>query len=318
MSTQALQAGISYTDNLTSIFTEIDDKGIAILFSFIEDETCTVEASITDNFVETNHSVQDHIAVKPKIYRLRGCVGELVYKSSDMFSKAISEKINSNPILSKTLNAMKPIAAISPIVSSYTQAAKNIVDQIEDSYKRYKQMIENSILKKGRATTNRMQQETVATLNRILELRQPVNLKGLKYGELILTEGDGYDRKYYIQSVSAHQGNNDFISDIEVTIKEFRIATTQVTEVDKNNIVSVQKTPEQNIGNAKTQNIEINNENLNAAPGAKALQKGFEKLEDGHPVVSKVTKWFANRVTAYNAQMLGNGMNIISGGWGKK
>lgn len=246
-------------DNFTSILTEIDDKGVAILFSFIEDETCTVEASITDNFVESNHSVQDHIAVKPKIYRLRGCVGELVYKASDMFSRVISEKINSNPILSKTLNAMKPIATISPIVSSYTQAAKNIVDQIEDSYKRYKQMIEEGILKRGRVTTNRMQQETVATLNRILELRQPVNLKGLKYGELILTGGDGYDRKYYIQSVSAHQGNNDFISDIEVTIKEFRIATTQVTEVDKENTVSIQKTTEQNIGQVKTETIKTEN-----------------------------------------------------------
>lgn len=258
MSTQTpLKAGISQNENITSIMTEIDDKGVAILFSYIEDETCTVEASITDNFVETNHSVQDHIAIKPKIYRLRGCVGELVYKASDMFSRVISEKINSNPILNKTLNAMKPIAAISPIVSSYTQAAKNIVDQIEDSYKRYKQMIEDGILKRSRATTNRMQQETVATLNRILELRQPVNLKGLKYGELILTGGDGYDRKYYIQSVSAHQGNNDFISDIEVTIKEFRIATTQTTAIDKENTVSIQKTTEQNTGMAKTQEAKL-------------------------------------------------------------
>lgn len=258
MSTQTpLQARISKTENLTSIMTEIDDKGVAILFSYIEDETCTVEASITDNFVESNHSIQDHIAIKPKIYRLRGCVGELVYKSSELFSWMLSEKINSNPILSKTINVMKPITVISPIVSNYTQAAKNIVDQIESSYKRYKQMIEEGILKRGRITTNRMQQETVATLNRILELRQPVNLKGLKYGNLILTDGDGYDRKYYIQSVSAHQGNNDFISDIEVTIKEFRIATTQVTEVDKNNTISVQKTTEQNIGNAKTQEVKL-------------------------------------------------------------
>lgn len=305
------QLSFNDPDNLTSILTEIDDKGVAILFSFIEDETCTVEASITDNFVETNHSVQDHIAVKPKIYRLRGCIGELVYKSSDMFSRVISEKINSNPILSKTLNAMKPISAISPVISSYTQAAKNIVDQIEDSYKRYKQMIEDGILNKGRATTNKMQQETVATLNRILELRQPVNLKGLKFGELILTEGDGYDRKYYIQSVSAHQGNNDFISDIEVTIKEFRIATTQVTEVDKENVISVQKSAEQNIGTAKTQEVNVKTDDLKVGAGTKVLQRGYEKLENGHPVVAKVTKWFANRITADN-------LFLLTGGWIKR
>lgn len=316
MSTQIpLQEGISKTEDLASIMTEIDDKGVAILFSYIEDETCTVEASITDNFVETNHSVQDHIAIRPKIYRLRGCVGELVYKSSELFSRAIADKINSNPILKKTLNAMKPIAAISPIVSNYTQAAKNIVDQIESSYRRYKQMIEEGMLKKARATTNRMQQETVATLNRILELRQPVNLKGLKYGELILTEGDGYDRKYYIQSVSAHQGNNDFISDIEVTIKEFRIATTQVTNVDKSNVISIQKAVEQNIGTAKTQNVDITTNSEELKPGTKAIKNVFNTLDNKASWLSNGIQCVANRITALNLQM---GVNILTGGWIRK
>lgn len=252
-----LKAGISYNDDITSIVTQIDDKGIIVLFSYVEDETSTVEASITDNFVETNHAVQDHIAIKPKIYRLRGCVGEVVYKGSNEFAKAIAEKINSHPILQKTLNAMKPIAVVSPIISGATQSAINIVNQIESSFNRYKKMIEdNFIPSRQRQLTNKMQQSTVADLNRILELRIPVNLKGLKFST-ILDKGDDFKRVYYLQSVSAHQGSNDFISDIEVTIKEFRIATTKITNVDKNNMSSIQKASEDNVGKVKTQEVNM-------------------------------------------------------------
>ena len=267
-----LKAGISYTEDITSIVTQIDDKGIIVLFSYIEDETSTVEASITDNFVESNHAVQDHIAIKPKIYRLRGCVGEVVYKGSNEFAKAIADKINSHPILQKTLNTMKPIAGISPIISSATQSAINIVNQIESSYNRYKKMIEDNFLpSKQRKLTNKMQQSTVADLNRILELRIPVNLKGLKFST-VLDKGDDFKRVYYLQSVSAHQGSNDFISDIEVTIKEFRIATTKIVDVDKNNMSSIQKSSEDNIGKVKTQKVE--------QPKITTAENGWKKAKE--------------------------------------
>lgn len=251
MTDTPLKGGITYNEenNITSIVTQIEDKGVAVLFTFIDDETSVTEASITDNFVETNHAVQDHIAIKPRIYRLRGCVGEVVYKGSTQWVEALSSKINSNPVLKKTINAMKPIAAISGVVSNATQAAINVVNHLESSYNRYKKMIEdNFITAKQRKLLNKMQESTVADLNRILELRIPVNLKGLKF-ETTLTDGDDYQRVYYLQSVSAHQGSNNFISDIEVTIKEFRIATTKVVDLDKSKYgalvpSAVQKQPE--------------------------------------------------------------------------
>ena len=252
MTQTPLEGGIEYTEDVTSIITQIEDKGVAILFTFIDDETSTLEASITDNFVESNHAVQDHIAIKPRIYRLRGCVGEVVYKSSTNWISAISGRINSNPVLKKTITAMKPIGAVSGIVSSATQSAINLVNQLEDSYNRYKKMIEDNFMTaRQRKLLNKMQEATVADLNRILELRIPVNLKGLKF-ETTLTKGDNYKRVYYLQSVSAHQGSNNFISDIEVTIKEFRITTTEVVSLDKEkygalSISSVQKQPEQNV-----------------------------------------------------------------------
>lgn len=53
--------------------------GIAgFLFDIPDEETATLRADITDNYVEENFAVQDHIALKPAQYTVRGMVAELV------------------------------------------------------------------------------------------------------------------------------------------------------------------------------------------------------------------------------------------------
>ena len=173
-------------------------------------------------------------------------------------------------------------------------------------------MKDNFLKTKKRQLTNKIQTSTVADLNRILELRIHVNLKGLKF-ETVLDKGDNFKRLYYLQSVSAHQGSNDFISDIEVTIKEFRIATTQVTEVDKNNIVSVQKTVEKNIGVVKTEEVKIDVSELK--PGTETIKNVFDTLDNKASWLSNGIQWVANRITAQNLQ---TGVNILTGGWFRK
>lgn len=231
------------------------DFGVAVYFDYLEDETLTCEASITDNWVESNYSEQDHIAIKPKIYRLRGCVGEIVYQNKFEWFDKITSKIN-HPLLTKTINYLKPINSVSPIISNYTQLAKNIVDQIESSFKRYKK-IWSDFRGTGNPYKGNRQRVVVAILNQILQQRIPVRLEELKYTYEPFEEGK-YNKKYFLQSVSAHQGDNNFITDIEVTIKEFRIATTKVTSLDKRKygeitVSDIQKTTTQNEGTAKGQ-----------------------------------------------------------------
>lgn len=271
-------------EDFTTVITEMEDKGIAIFFTYLDDETITAEASITDNFVETNHAVQDHIAIKPRIYRLRGCIGEVTYRGSNEWLKSLNNKINSNPVLKKTVNAMKPIGAISGYVGNATQTAINIVNQLESSYNRYKKLIEdNFITARQRKLTNKMQETTVAYLNRILELRLPVTLKGLKF-ESTLNEGNDYKRLYYLQSVSSHQGSNNYITDIEITIKEFRVATTKIVDLDKNKYgayipSAIQKSPEVNKGDFKAQEVEQTTQDK--------VKNTLENIKKNHPIVSK-------------------------------
>lgn len=293
-------------DDIVSVVTQIDNKGIAILFTFIDDETSVLEASITDNFVETNHAIQDHIAIKPRIYRLRGCVGEVVYSASNEWMKWINDQAEDHPLLKKTLNYLQPITVISGVVSSATQSAINIVNQLESSYNRYKKMLDNFLHPNNNQLLNRRQELTVADLNRILELRQPVNLKGLKF-ETTLTDGDDYERKYYLQSVSAHQGSNNFISDIEITIKEFRIATTKLTSPDP------QKYGSTKLDTSAAQKATAGNNNNGAASMQKTkspkelAESGWSKADtiqapkepvakEGQIVKPKITKWFNEKV----------------------
>lgn len=224
---------------------------IAVFFDYLSEESNTAEASITDNWVESNYTLQDHIAVKPRVYRLKGYVGEVIFKQPTKFVKAISDWADNHPILKATKEKIQPINALSGIVSNYTRAGINIVNQIESSYNRYRQIYEayNNIHQDFVGK----RQKTVSTiLLNLLEQRIPVKLTDLAFNDDIAGRED---RLYFLQSVSARQGDNAFISDYEVTIKELRVAQSKITEVDAKKFagdLATQKTSDANNGKANT------------------------------------------------------------------
>lgn len=280
------------------VFTEIQKQGIALLFDYIDDETLTTEAVITDNFIESNYAIQDHIAIKPKIYRLRGCVGEVVFQGGSAWLKWLKEEVEANhPLLQKTLSAMKPIAAISGVVSSYTQAAMNIVKQIESSYDRYSKILKN--ITDPSPIKGKRQQELVSILNYILQNRIEISLENLKFDyESDLFSKANYEKKYFLQSVSSHQGNNDFISDIEITVKEIRMATTKTSTLDTTKFANINAVPTSNImksnevfeGKAAGNSIQPEKtKDVIAATGDKIKNATKEALK-GHPMLYSATK----------------------------
>ena len=274
---------------------EIKDFGVAVYFDYIDDETSAVEASITDNYVESNYSIQDHIAIKPKVYRLRGCVGEVVYKNEFEWMDKIYDKVY-HPLLEKTLEKLKPITVISPTISNYTQLAINLVKQVESSFNRYKKMLDN--FQGNNVYKNKRQETVVAILNQILQQRVPVNLSGLRYNYHPFEQGQ-YNKTYFLQSVSAHQGDNSFITDIEVTIKEFRVATTKVTKLDKSKYGQItasqtQKAKIQNEGVAKSQKTDAQATKKILDDAEQNIKNSVKSALQGHPFLYNTTKGFYN------------------------
>ncbi|MBQ2175353.1 MAG: hypothetical protein II453_09900 [Alphaproteobacteria bacterium] len=267
---------------------------VAILFDYIQDESTTVEADITDNWVESNYSIQDHIAIKPRMYRLRGCVGEVVYENTWAVLDAIDGLKAQHPVLAKTIGAVGAVSSLSGIVSNYTKLAINTAKQIESSVDRYKKVWQN--FTKQNQFVNKRQKAVYATLQQMLQTRTPVKLSSLMFTLEPFIEGQ-YDKLYYLQSVSAHQGDNAYISDIEVTIKEFRIAATKTTKVDKNKyagMIASQKTSSSNNGDAKGNTVSPETAQKAVGSVAEKNKEVAKAALKGKPMAYNAAKTFYN------------------------
>lgn len=229
MTIEQAAASTDEISQITELKGKLDIKDsqnvICAYFDFIEDESKTAEAQITDNFVESNYAVQDHIALKPKIYRLRGYVGEVLYTSPTYFENWLYNLLPYN-VSNKIASAFSLGGAFSPIIGSYTKTAINIVRQLNDSFDRYKKIIENFM---GKKELQGKRQETCnSLLFALMDNRVPVEIKGLAFERKRVKE---YNSQYYIQSIQAHQGDSRFKSDFEVVLKEIRVAATNITDV---------------------------------------------------------------------------------------
>lgn len=257
-------------------------QNIGILFDYIQDETSTVEAEITDNWVESNWTYQDHIAIKPRIYRVRGCVGEVIHENISAYLNTFDDFKQKHPVFQKTMGVVNGISMFSGTVSNYTQAAMNLVEQVESSIDRYKNIYNN--FTKSNQIRGKRQATLYETLVYMMQNRVPVKLTKLAFGEEISPKSYPYDKQFFIQSVSARQGDNAFISDIEVVIKEIRIAVTTLTKVDSSQYAgfeAVAKTEQSNTGTANGEEVEKVGLDKAKESVKKYIDTGF-KTKDGY------------------------------------
>jgi hypothetical protein len=101
--------------------------GIAgFLFDVPDEEEINARADITDNFVEANFAVQDHIALKPEEYTVRGFVAELVAFQPQAPATATTENqlpLNPNITPQFTLGAEETQALIDQIRDEQDETA---------------------------------------------------------------------------------------------------------------------------------------------------------------------------------------------------
>lgn len=237
---------------------------ISVFFDYIEDETKTGQANITDNYVETNYAIQDHIALAPKIYRLKGYVGEVVYKRPKDYDSQAQEEFSKLTNKLRTQNKLKEIyakgSALFPIVANYTNTAMAIGEKIYDSYKRYEKLFnikkdntENNSIVSEKSTR---QNDCNSILFHLMDNRVPISISGLQFER---NKGKNYYSQYFIQSIQSHQGNNLYISDFEVTLKEFRTVASQTTNIDSKTIKeanAIQTTDTANNGKANALKVD--------------------------------------------------------------
>ena len=222
-----------------------------LFFHTVTDDTVNFQSNITDNWVENNTAIQDHIAISPVTITMRGLVGELFYTSEQAqkdYERALAQANyeNSKGVVLLDFGdfyklrddgKLSVISAYFPEVSNVTQMAQNMWDRHEAAQKKAEKI--------GNILTGQANNNLAAKMNAYSGLNsnlQESNLKAIceeikdywinRKSFTVNTPFGDFDNMY-IQSVTLHQGNENFIGEIDVTLKQIRFAETLTTEADK-------------------------------------------------------------------------------------
>lgn len=246
MSTQTplLQGGASITAQEAEQNTL--DYNVGVYFDIIQEHSVSIQNQITDNYIENNTAIQDHIAKSPLVISLRGLSGELVYKPPTkaldfLYNTAntfLQSKYTDERVATDKLTA---IPALLPPVDNVTQMAKNAVQYVEASVNRYVKIVKNFTSSLDRET--RLQE----IYNKFIRLRESDTLLRVE------TPYKTFDNMV-IQSLTLRQGDLNYITDIELTLKQINYATTYTTKPDESVMAkynAIQRTEEANHGKAQ-------------------------------------------------------------------
>lgn len=203
--------------------SEDKDNQVAIYFDIIQEHSITMTSQITDNWMENNTVINDHIANQPLTVGLRGLSGEVVYVPSTT-NGVLNTLYNAANSLSKNTaiktDKLGVIAQLIPPVDNITQLAKNAITYVEASYKRYDKIISNFLSPTAKQT-------------RLKTIYQKLsNAWETKTAFVVETPYSTFDNMY-IQSLILRQDNQEFITDIEISMKQVNFTDTLTTAADE-------------------------------------------------------------------------------------
>ena len=197
-----------------------DSIEMSFAFDIITSHQMVADSDITDHYVEDGSSLQDHIALRPITFTLRGFCAEKVY---------IGELPPITSKLSSGASKLQPLQALFPTVSSYCQtvvAASSYVESVVDKYVKIAQNIKdkvkdfNSLLRPAAVITR---QEVIA--NELMKLREARVLCNL-------TSPWGFYQNMALQSIQLVQDETTSQSEIIIELKQMNFAHSLLTSVD--------------------------------------------------------------------------------------
>ena len=259
--TTTLNIGISKNADELEKYNPYSDRSIQYIFrsGFVNSDKLELEADITDHYTEDNSTVQDHMAIKPIRYTVRGIIGEKVFTPLEPFEYQVPFKN-----ISKLATATGLLSALSPTLSSYMQTAVAAYNYVEDSYKRYAGTISNikdffSKNKTGRTINATSTKDVIKdskqerALNDILIFQQKRTL-------VDIDSPYGYFSNFLIESAYIEQTDTIWKSELVVNLKEYRSVETLLTDIDSKayeDRYQQQMEAEQNLGNVQGKDAEL-------------------------------------------------------------
>lgn len=220
-------------------------NGGELLFGIVKSHKAALNAQITDNFVESNFAIQDHIAFQPIVVTLSGLVGDCILTSKEATQQAQDELAqakerqrftgkfsrweNYTDNSSMVVTKLGTFGALMPQISNVTQMA---VNTIALAYTAANNTLVNKWSNKNQAVLNNTPvnnnqktkiQEAYEELRNAFFARQP---------NKVYTPWAVYENMY-IQGIEISQDEMNFIVDISVTLKQLRFSKVEYTEVNE-------------------------------------------------------------------------------------
>lgn len=284
----------SVTIPQAALSIELDKNLVRYLFfQTVTDDNVTFQSQITDNWVENNTAIHDHIAISPVTISMKGLIGELVYTSEQAELDYEKELAQANAINSQDVvlaqfgnNALTDIGGKLTAISAYFPEVSNITQQAQNMWNRH----EASARKANRIAkilTGQNKQTLKSKMNSYSGLSSNVRHSKLKeIGESLkdywinrksLTANTPFGdfENMYITSVTLHQGNENFIGEIDITLKQLRFTQTLTTSADKDVLSKYNayaQTQEENYGKAQGRNVsyakELSDKYFGTTPGS--------------------------------------------------
>ena len=174
------------------------------------DEEVILESDITDNWVESNSTMQDHIGLKPMTITLSGYVGEL----------KTTPRTEMQAVMQTSSSIMQALTPIMPNLTAQSQYIFNRTQEVFDIYKKANETagrLEDSLKKIPVPSEASAQQQAFERFYEMWTTRQL---------STVYTPFGAYN-SMAIEKITAKQAEDSaWISEFSVTFKQIRIAET--------------------------------------------------------------------------------------------
>lgn len=174
------------------------------IFDILDDEEISLDSEITDNYVESNYAIQDHIALKPVKFTLRGYVSELLDSTPNALA-AIYTRLKGL----QTLGGLAPDFNVQD--SQFYTKVNDTVQKVTNVFNQAKSVFQ---LFNVASTSTNKQQKVYQYFYGLWSTRQLCSVE----------TPFGLFENMAIESVRALQsGDTRFISDFSVTFKQIQV-----------------------------------------------------------------------------------------------
>lgn len=225
---------------------------IKYFFDVVNDDTVTYNAQITDNWIESNSAIQDHIALQPVTITMRGLCGELVYDAKqaelDYESELAQAKTRNSQYtiiwkygdfkgIEDVDGKLVAIGKIAPPLSNITEMAQNNWELLNIQNQKASKIVDAFKNRNNKTMAQQMNNynglSTNARQSRLRQVGDEFKKAILGRKSFTVNTPFGTFENMYLQTVTLHQGEEDYIGDIDITLKQIRFAQTQTTKADE-------------------------------------------------------------------------------------